>query len=307
MGTPDFAAVILEALIESDYPPVAVYSRPDAIRKRGSASSPSPVSQMALNHDIPLFRPKSLREEEAQAQLVELTPDLIVVAAYGMILPREVLDIPSYGCINVHASLLPRWRGAAPVERAILAGDLETGVSIMRMEEGLDTGPYCAVAPTVVENKTAAQLTAELADIGGRLLLDTLPTIFNSDEEWMRQDEELVTYAGKIEKAELKLKPELTAKENSRRIQASSESAPARFELEGRPAIAEVATVVTLEERLEPGTIQIRKHAGTREVFLVCAAPSEVLRLERVKPDNKRSMAAADWLNSFPKGQLKWR
>ena len=351
MGTPDFAQVILEILFNSqrgvDKQPfeiAAVYSRPDAASKRGKAAIPSPVSQLALDRDIPLFRPVTLRDEMVQAELRELAPDLIVVAAYGMILPESVLDIPPLGCVNVHASLLPRWRGAAPIERAILEGDEYTGVSIMQMEEGLDTGPYCAVAETDVADKTATELHVELAEMGGQLLLDSLPAIFDGSASWTVQDESEVTYAHKIEKSEMKLLPELSVEDFVRRVRASGESAPARFSVEGRGVTVLQAVEVNVPPSteyggtrrvLDPkneacslhfslrsapsyphipysasfpevGRIVLVKHQGKRHVLLGCA--DGVVELVSVKPDGKRVMGAADWFNGFPKreGGLLW-
>jgi len=236
MGTPDFAARILQILLTSSpfAEVVAVYSRPDAVSKRGNAAVPSAVSALALENDLPLFRPQTLRDTEVQQQLRDLRPDLIVVAAYGMILPREVLDIPPRGCVNVHASLLPRWRGAAPIERAILEGDARTGVCIMQMEEGLDTGPYCAYESTDIGEKTAAELRNKLADMGGRLLVNALPALLGGSAQWTVQNEDEVTYAHKIEKDELKLSPELSVTDFMRRVRASSDSAPARLSVEDK-------------------------------------------------------------------------
>ena len=347
MGTPDFARDILEALLDSQcdesgqtFEIVAVYSRVDAVSKRGKAVTPSPVSQLALERDIPLFRPATLRDEVAQEELRELAPDLIVVAAYGMILPSEVLGIPPLGCVNVHASLLPRWRGAAPIERAILEGDEYTGVSIMQMEEGLDTGPYCAIAETDIADKSAPELHKELAELGGRLLLDSLPEILDGSAQWTVQDDSKVTYAHKIEKSEMKLSPELTAEDFVRRVRASSESAPARLSVEGRGVRVLQAIEVNVSQEAEyggthrvldplfqakvlkvalrsalryphtqppaslpkAGRIVLVKHQGERYVLLACAdSPDALVELITVKPDGKRAMAAADWFNGFPK------
>ena len=351
MGTPDFARDILEILLDSQrdedgqvFEIVAVYSRVDAVSKRGKTAVPSPVSQLALERNIPLFRPVTLRDEAVQAELRGLAPDLIVVAAYGMILPPEVLDISPLGCVNVHASLLPRWRGAAPIERAILEGDTHTGVSIMQMEEGLDTGPYCAIAETDIADKSAPELHVELAELGAQLLLDSLPAILDGSVQWTVQDDSKVTYAHKIEKSEMKLSPELTAEGFVRRVRASSESAPARLSVEGRGVtVLQVVKVVVPQEAeyggtqrvLDPkngacslhfslrsalsyphtqlpaslpkaGRIVLVKHQGKRYVLLGCA--DGAIELITVKPDGKRAMAAADWLNGFPKqeGGLSW-
>ena len=347
MGTPNFARVILEIILNFQHGDdrqsleiAAVYSRPDAVSKRGKTALPSPVSQLALERDVSLFRPVTLRDEVVQEELRGLVPDLIVVAAYGMILPREILDIPPLGCVNVHASLLPRWRGAAPIERAILESDEYTGVSIMQMEEGLDTGPYCAVAETDVAGKTAPELHVELAEMGGQLLLDSLPAIFDGSAQWTVQDESKVTYAQKIEKPEMKLSPELAVKDFVRRVRASSESAPARFSVEGRGVTVLKAAALETELKSEyggtsahsaekngdyrlhfsgrgrgeyphihsvrAGQAKLFKHQGKRHVLLGCA--DGAIELISVKPDGKRVMLAADWFNGLPKheGGLLW-
>lgn len=345
MGTPDFAARILQILYEGSrggltspadiaadsYRIVAVFSRPDAVSKRGSKTTPAPVSQFAQQQDLLLYRPTTLRDGAVQAQLRDLQPDLIIVAAYGLILPKEVLEIPTLGCVNVHASLLPRWRGAAPIERAILAGDVRTGVSIMLMEEGLDTGPTCAMEATNVGEKTALQLRVELADIGGQLLLDVMPLLFSDvGVQWMVQDAEKVTYADKIEKSELLLSPKLRTIEFLRRVRASSESAPARLHVVGH--VADHSSAV-LEARaldfdssaldgaeqandvpeqlaecasMPAGQIKVVKHQGKRHALLSCTDGN--VELLTVRPDNKRAMPAVDWLNGVAgaKQGLQW-
>ena len=191
MGTPKLAADILVEIAQQ-HEVVCVYTRPDAVRGRGAKLEPSSVKAAAERLGIPVRTATSLRDAEEQAHLAELAPDAICVAAYGCILPREVLEIPRYGCLNVHASLLPRWRGAAPIERAILAGDEQTGVCIMRMEEGLDTGPYCVRRATEVEGKSAAELTDELANLGARALLTGLSVVEQGGAEWTFQDLSLI-------------------------------------------------------------------------------------------------------------------
>ena len=173
MGTPEFAATILEDLSQQ-HEVAAVYTRPDAVRGRGRKLEPSPVKRTAERLGLPVLEPRTLRDEAVQAELASFEPDVICVAAYGAILPKAVLDLPPFGCLNVHASLLPRWRGAAPVERAILAGDAVAGVCIMRMEEGLDTGAYCVCRTARIDGKTAPELTDELANLGSHALLTAL-------------------------------------------------------------------------------------------------------------------------------------
>jgi methionyl-tRNA formyltransferase len=205
-GSPEFAARILQRLINSPFKPAAVFTQPDRPTGRGRKVRPNAVKQLAESAGIELFQPKSLRDKDAQALLENQQADVFIVAAYGLILPQAVLDIPKFGCLNVHASLLPRWRGAAPIERAIMAGDEQTGVCIMEMEAGLDTGPVFAQVEVPIGAKTTAtQLTENLADTGGELLIEVLTTIATSKAEKRKlptptaQDETLATYAHKLE------------------------------------------------------------------------------------------------------------
>ena len=173
MGTPDFSATILEELA-AHHEVTAVYTRPDAVRGRGKKLVPSPVKELAERLGLPVLTPRTLRDEAVQAELASFEPEAICVAAYGALLPREVLELPPHGCLNVHGSLLPRWRGAAPIERAILAGDPETGVSIMEMEEGLDTGPYCVQRSIPIAGLRSPVLSDVRAVLGVRALLTAL-------------------------------------------------------------------------------------------------------------------------------------
>ena len=206
MGTPRFAAEILDELAEF-HEIAAVYTRPDAVRGRGKALVPSPVKEVAERRGLPVRTPRTLRDAAVLSELAAFAPDAICVAAYGAILPKEVLDLPPFGCLNVHGSLLPRWRGAAPIERAILAGDEEIGVCIMAMEEGLDTGDYCVCRSLPAGSRTAAELTEELAALGASALLTALAQAEGGNLRWVAQDEALVTYAEKIAKAALAAKP----------------------------------------------------------------------------------------------------
>ena len=203
MGTPDFALPALDALAAAGHEVVAVYTQPPRPANRGKALTPSPVHRRAEELGIEVRTPVNFKDEADRAAFAALDLDVAVVAAYGLILPQAILDAPRHGCLNIHASLLPRWRGAAPIQRAILAGDGETGVTIMQMERGLDTGPMLLKESTLVDRKTAGELTDELARMGAELVVRTLARL--ADVEPTPQPEDGVTYASKIDKAEAKI------------------------------------------------------------------------------------------------------
>ncbi|WP_027967640.1 methionyl-tRNA formyltransferase [Halomonas halocynthiae] len=205
-GTPDFAAASLTALLDSHHQVIAVYTQPDRPAGRGRKLTPSPVKQLATQHDITVYQPLSLKEADAQQALAALDADVMVVVAYGLILPRTILETPRLGCINVHASLLPRWRGAAPLQRAIEAGDDESGVTLMQMDEGLDTGDMLRVARTpITDTTTGGELHDSLAALGGKALLHTLDDMAQGNAVATPQPEQGVTYAAKLTKAEAEL------------------------------------------------------------------------------------------------------
>lgn len=201
MGTPDFAVPSLEALVRAGHNVACVVTQPDAVRDRGKKVKFSPAKEKAVELGIPVLQPVKVRgDAEFLQQMQELAPDLIAVAAYGQILPKEILDLPKYGCLNVHGSLLPRFRGAAPIQRAIIEGDEETGITIMYMEEGLDTGDMLAKAATPIGKKTGQELHDELAQMGAELLVDTLEHLDSLKRE--KQDDTLSTYAKMLSKKE---------------------------------------------------------------------------------------------------------
>lgn len=298
MGTPEFAVPSLTSL-HAEHDVVAVYTRPDAASGRGRTTIPSPVAQVADELGIPLIKPASMRTDDSIALLAEHAPEVIVVAAFGMILPRSVLEIPPLGCINVHASILPRWRGAAPIQRAILEGDPVTGVSIMLMEEGLDTGPYCATAQTEVDDKTTDMLTDELARVGASLLIASLERIKRGECEWMPQREELATHAPKISKSDVALSPDLSSEQFLRRVRAASASAPARAQVNGRSLSVGSATAQARVD-VTPGCVTV---AG-RQVFFGVAGGA--VRVLEVKPDGKASMDAAAWACGLHGDHIEW-
>ncbi len=231
MGTPDFAVPTLEALVAAGHEVVAVYSQPPRPAGRGKKLQASPVQLAAEAHGIEVRTPVSLKGADEQAEFDALSADIAVVAAYGLILPQAALDAPRLGCLNVHGSLLPRWRGAAPVQRAILAGDEVTGVTIMQMERGLDTGPMLAKVETPVDDKTAGELTAELADKGARLMVQVLADL--SAHPAVVQPDVGITYAHKIDKAESRLDFAHSAEHVERQVRAFAPAPGAFFELEG--------------------------------------------------------------------------
>lgn len=220
-GTPDFAVPCLQSLIDSEHELLAVYTQPDRPKGRGQKLAFSPVKALALRHQLSVEQPVSLRHLEAQQHFIGYQADVMVVVAYGLILPQVILDAPRYGCINIHASLLPRWRGAAPIQHAILAGDPETGVSIMRMEVGLDTGPVmrCAKIP-ITPFDTAQTLHDSLAELGALELLKTLEQLALGHTPIKSQDDTQVTYAAKINKHDAQINWQRTAAEIGRQVRA---------------------------------------------------------------------------------------
>lgn len=332
MGTPSFSAHILQELQEH-HDVVAVFTRPDAVRGRGAVLSASPVKMLASEYNIPVYTPRTLRDPEVLELLHALDPEIICVAAYGALLPKEILNLAPYGCINVHASLLPKWRGAAPIERALLAGDKELGVCIMRMEEGLDTGDYCVSRSlTVREEDLLPQLMDKLADLGARALLTALEQIAFGRALWTVQDESLVTYAHKLEKEEFYLSPSDSCIENKRRVQASSRAHPASCNMAGKRVVVEQAHVLSNEEiislcnRLKEGSLVCENLEQGCELLIACAQgkvpPSlelaslvgklilaskklyavcadGVLEIVSVKPEGKASMTGAQFASGI--------
>lgn len=287
MGTPDFAVPALDALHDAGHRIVAVYSQPPRPAGRGKALRPSPVHARADALGLEVRTPLSLKDSDGQDAFAALNADVAVVAAYGLILPRPVLDAPRHGCINIHASLLPRWRGAAPVHRAILAGDAVTGVTIMQMEAGLDTGPMLSRFETFVDGKTGGQLTDELAREGAALCVQTLAEIERLTPA--PQPEDGVTYARKIEKAEARLDFSAGADACARQVRAFNPAPGAFFERGGE-------RIRILEARVEsqsgaPG------HILDDALLIGCGADS--LRPLLIQRAGKAAMPVADLLRGF--------
>ncbi len=285
MGTPAFAVPSLEALADG-HEVALVVTRPDAAGGRGGALRPSDVKAAATRRGIEVYQPETLRGA-ASARVHEAAPDVICVAAFGMLLPREVLEIPRHGCINVHASLLPLYRGAAPIQRAILAGETITGVSIMRMEEGLDTGPYALQREVPVGDRYASELEDELARVGAEALLEVLERLGTPDLDWTPQDDSRATYAAKITKDHVALLPEITVSDAFARVRASSRRAPARACVGDRELTVTKAHPVAAD--VPPGGVCLV------ESVPVLGFADGGLALDIVRPAGKGDMAGRDW------------
>lgn len=297
MGTPDFAVPSLCALADA-FEVALVITRPDAVRGRGKRLEPSPVKAEAVSRGIEVIEANRMTPEVLDAMRA-VSADIICVAAYGCILPDAVLEMAPLGCVNVHASLLPRWRGAAPVQRAILAGDERAGVSIMRVVSALDAGTYCAQASCEVGDMTSAELMAEIGELGANALIESLREIEAGTVTWTEQDESLVTYAHKIEKAEMKLDPADGALENARRVQASSDAAPARCAVAGKGA--RIMRAATCEDMKPAGGAVEVSHG---RVALGCA--DGAIEVISVKPDGKREMEASAWAAGLRGDDIAW-
>ncbi|AGB84414.1 methionyl-tRNA formyltransferase [Serratia sp. FGI94] len=293
-GTPDFAARHLDALLSSGHQVVGVFTQPDRPAGRGNKLTPSPVKVLAQQHQLPVFQPKSLRPEENQHLVADLQADVMVVVAYGLILPKAVLDMPRLGCINVHGSLLPRWRGAAPIQRALWAGDRETGVTIMQMDVGLDTGDMMhKIACPIEATDTSASLYDKLAELGPQGLLATLQQMADGTAQREVQDEALVTYAEKLSKEEARLDWRLSAAQLERCVRAFNPWPISYFTVDEQPVKVWQAQALTGGNGAEPGTIlQADKHG------IQVATAEGILCLTQLQPAGKKPMSAQDLLNS---------
>jgi len=288
MGTPDFAVPALAALIDAGHDVVCVYSQPPRPAGRGHKEQPSPVQKYAQDHGIDVRYPVSLKNEDAQAEFAALNADAAVVAAYGLILPRAVLEAPSLGCINIHASLLPRWRGAAPIQRAILAGDTETGVTIMQMDEGLDTGPMLMTGKVPIdETTTASDLHDALAALGGELIVQVLSADLPPA---VAQPEDGSTYAPKLDRAEGRIDWADTAAALDLKIRALNPWPGVWCERDG--ARLRVLAATPVSGAGEPGEVI--------EAPLTVACGDGALRLDRVQRAGKSAMAADEYIRGNP-------
>lgn len=290
-GSPEFAVPALQALINSDHNVVAVLTQPDRPAGRGRKLTPPPVKVLAAESHLPVLQPQSLRNKAVQQQLCDLRPDCMVVVAYGLILPQTVLDIPRYGCVNLHASLLPRHRGAAPVQAAILEGDAMTGVCLMQMEAGLDTGPVLLTEKTDIGSyETTGELTARLADIGQDLLMRGLPALAADKLTPQAQADDGASYAGKIAKAEANIDWVLSATEIAQRVRAFNPWPVAQTLLNGQQfRVWRAITDDGLIDQGHPGEVIELSAAG-----LVVQAGSGVLILQEVQLPGKPRVAIQD-------------
>lgn len=296
MGTPEFACPSLSAVSKA-HDVVRVVTRPDAVRGRGKRLEPSPVKALAGKLGLAVIE-ASRMTPEVMDELRAAKADLCVVAAYGCVLPDELLEMFPLGCVNVHASLLPRWRGAAPIQRAVLEGDELAGASIMRVVHELDAGAYCAQVSTAVAGKTSSELLDELGHLGAEALVEAIGRIADGTAVWTEQDESLVTYAHKIEKAEMRLDPADGALANVRRVLASTDAAPARCEVAGKGV--RLMRAKTCDDALAAGEVLV-SHG---RVALGCA--DGALEVLDVKPDGKREMQASAWAAGLRADHLAW-
>ena len=298
-GTPDFALASLRALVESGRMPVAVLTQPDRPAGRGKKLTAGPVKQYAEAQGIPVLQPVSLRDEAAVAELKALQPDVLIVAAYGLILPQNVLDVPTHGCLNVHASVLPRWRGAAPIQAAILAGDETTGISLMSMTAGLDCGPVYKVETTRIgATETAEELHDRLALLGGRALVEHLDDILAGHVAAVEQDESLATYAPKIVTNDARIDWSVAAAELERRVRAYNPF-PGAFFFAGEARI-KVWRASAVEGDAAPGSVI---ECSRDRIVIGCGAGA--LRLDELQLAGKRRVPASEFAGQLDLSDLR--
>jgi len=301
-GTPDFAVPALAALLDEGYTVPCVYTQPDRPAGRGRKVQMSPVKQLALEHGLEIQQPQSLRDpEQLDEQLIQLQSydcHLMVVAAYGQILPAEILQIPTYGCINIHASLLPRWRGAAPIHRAIEAGDKKTGISIMQMDKGLDTGDVLHTVETAIGvNTTTSELHDQLAALGAEALMHTMESLHANSLTPKPQDEALANYANKITKNESVVDWSLPAIEIHKKVCAFNPWPVAQTMIADEVIRIWETSVVDKPTQSETGKTNNGQIVRASVYLDVCTGDG-VLRIHRVQPSGKKAMSVRDFLNS---------
>lgn len=304
MGTPNFSASILKNLINNEgIEIVAVYTAPDRIRKRGNKLDPTPVKTLAKKHKLKVETPKNFKDQDTIMKLKSYKPDFICVAAYSAILPKNVLNLPKYDCLNVHASLLPRWRGAAPIQRAILSGDEYSGVCIMRMEEGLDTGDYCKCSKINISDMSVTQIEDKFAYLGSVDLLDAMKQIIEGKAQWYSQDESIVTYAHKLEKRELWLNHNDKCMQAYRKVLASNGTHPSKCCVAGKNLTIINCAVAALDNPVSVCQVTyLNKH-------LYLGFSDGCIELLNVKPDGKNIMdikSFASGLQGVKSKKLEW-
>lgn len=290
-GTPEFSTGALQALLDAKYNMVAVYTQPDRPKGRGKKLTKSPVKELAEANHIPVYQPLSLRKEEVQAELQALNADVMVVVAYGLILPEAVLNAPKRGCINIHGSLLPRWRGAAPVQRAIEAGDTETGIGIMQMDKGLDTGAVWSEGKiSITDTMNSVELFAALKEIGSELLIETLPTILAGESQPMPQPEEGITYAEKLTKEEARIDWAESAEILDRKIRAFNPAPCAHTTLNDQLFKVWVARLTDQASTKAPGTLEVQ------DGLLFVNTGSNLMEIVTMQVAGKKAMLASEFL-----------
>ncbi|MBY8275977.1 methionyl-tRNA formyltransferase [Vibrio fluvialis] len=293
-GTPDFAARHLAALLSSEHEVIAVYTQPDRPAGRGKKLTASPVKNLALEHNIPVYQPENFKSDEAKQELVALNADIMVVVAYGLLLPKAVLDTPKLGCINVHGSILPRWRGAAPIQRSIWAGDSETGVTIMQMDVGLDTGDMLKIATLPIEaSDTSGSMYDKLAELGPQALVECLSDIAQGTAVVVKQDDALANYAQKLSKEEAKIDWTLSAQAIERCVRAFNPWPMSHFAVADNQIKVWQARVEAGSSNQAAGTILKADKTG-----IYVATGAEILVLESLQIPGKKALPVQDILNA---------
>ena len=290
-GTPEFGIPCLDAIMSSKHNLQAVYTQPDRPAGRGRKLQASAVKEWATAKNIPVFQPVNFKIQENIDELAALKPDLMVVIAYGLILPQKVLSIPNFGCINVHASLLPRWRGASPIQHAILYGDKETGVTIMQMDKGMDTGAMLKEISCPINNDTSSSLNLRLSEIAASPLLETIDNIANSNIISTPQDENLATYAPKISKIDAKINWNKPAIEIDCQIRAFNPWPITYTEVDDTVIRIYKATIIPEEHNKKPGTILSLDKKG-----ILVATGKDALLIEQIQFPGAKALSVADWL-----------